>query len=105
MTKNIILLGAGASFGSDNISTPPLGNNLFSELAKFNPPGWGSLPNEFRIVFNNDLEHGMLKVATERPHDLPILQRAMAVFFFNFQPQNSNLYFRLANMIKQTSKK
>jgi len=105
MTKNILLFGAGASYGSDNIGIPPLGNNLYSELVKFNPPGWGSLPNEFRIVFNNDFEHGMLKVATERPHDLPILQRAMAAYFFNFQPQNSNLYFRLANKLKQIMKK
>ena len=104
MTKNIILFGAGASYGSDNSGIPPLGNNLFSELARFNPPGWGALPNEYRNVFNNDFEQGMLKVAYERPHDLPILQRAMSAFFFNFQPRNSNLYFKLANKLKQSPK-
>lgn len=105
MTKNIILFGAGASYGSDNIGIPPLGNNLFSELARFNPLGWGALPNEYINVFNNDFEQGMLKVASERPHDLPILQRAMAAFFFNFQPRNSSLYYKLANKLKQSSKK
>ncbi len=104
MTKNLILFGAGASFGSDKSGTPPLGNNLFLELAQFNPPGWGSLPDEFRNAFNNDFEQGVLKVASERPHDLPILQRAMSAFFFNFKPQNSNLYFKLANKLKQSPK-
>lgn len=73
MIKNVILFGAGASYGSDNSGIPPLGNNLFSELARFNPHGWGALPSEFRKVFNNDFEQGMLTLASERPHDLPIL--------------------------------
>lgn len=104
MKKNIILFGAGASYGSDNSAVPPLANNLFSELARFNPPGWGALPFEYRNVFNNDFEQGMLKIASERPYDLPILQRAMSAFFFNFQPRNSNLYFKFANKLKQSPK-
>jgi hypothetical protein len=68
--KNIILFGAGASYGSDNSGIPPLGNNLFSELARFNPPGWGSLSIEYKNTFNDDFEQGMLKVASERPYDL-----------------------------------
>lgn len=104
MTKNIILFGAGASYGSDNFGTPPLGNNLFIELARFNPPDWGALPNEFINVFNDDFEQGMLKVATERPYELPTLQRAMSAFFFNFQPFNSNLYFILTNKLKHSPK-
>lgn len=104
MTKNIFLFGAGASFGSDTISTPPLSNRLFDELCGFNPPGWGALPNDFRTEFNGDFEQGMVKVANERPHDLPILQRSMAAFFFNFQPRSTNLYYRLATRLKQNPK-
>ena len=67
--------------------------STFSELALFNPPGWGSLPIEYRKTFNYDFEQGMLKVASEQPHNLPILQRAMSAFFFNFQPRNSKIEF------------
>lgn len=104
MSKNVLLFGAGASFGSDNYGTPPLGNNLFSELRKFNPKGWSELPKEFVDLFANDFEQGMIKLATLRPHDISILQRAMASYFFTFHPRTSNLYFKLANKLKQYPK-
>lgn len=102
MSKNIILFGAGASYGSDKNDTPPLGVNLFLELRKFNPEGWGALPNEFVEAFNNDFEQGMIKLASNRPHDISILQRAMSAYFFTFYPRSSNLYFQLANKLKQS---
>jgi hypothetical protein len=64
MMKTLILFGAEASYGSDNSGIPPLGNNLFSELARFNPPGWGSLSIEYRNTFNDDFEQGMQKIKT-----------------------------------------
>jgi len=67
LAKNIILFGAGASYGSDNIGTPPLVNNLFNELTKFNPQGWGRLSNNYSFDFQNDFEQGMIKIANERP--------------------------------------
>ncbi|MFH4963671.1 hypothetical protein V8G69_01590 [Gaetbulibacter sp. M235] len=103
--KNIILFGAGASFGSDTSDVPPLTPLLFEKLANFNPHGWGALPNEYRTSFKEDFEQGMIKVANERPHDLPILQRAMAAFFFDFQPKNTNLYYRFAQELKKSPKK
>lgn len=105
MSKNFILFGAGASYGSDKNGTPPLGVNLFSELSKFNPEGWGALPYEFMEAFNNDFEQGMIKLASSRPHDISILQRAMSAYFFTFQPRSSNLYIKLANLLKKYPKK
>jgi hypothetical protein len=104
MVKNLVLFGAGASFGSDIIDVPPLGDKLFDRLSEFNRPGWGALPKEFIDVFKRDFEDGMIKVSNERPFDLPILQRAMAAFFFNFQPRDSNLYYKLAKMLKVAPK-
>jgi hypothetical protein len=104
MAKNFILFGAGASFGSDNNGVPPLGMNLFSALCQFNPSTWGSLTQSYASTFRDDFEKGMLKVATERPHDLPILLKAMSAFFYNFKPFQNNLYLKLANKLKVSNK-
>ncbi|MCX5633462.1 MAG: hypothetical protein NTW93_07310 [Phycisphaerae bacterium] len=101
MPENIILFGAGASHGSDSKGTPPLVNNLLGELRKFNPPGWGQLPSVYITDLQNDFELGIIRIAKEKPHDLPILQRAMAAYFFEFRPINTNLYYQLAQKIKR----
>lgn len=100
MSKNIILFGAGASFGSDLSGNPPLGNTLFYELAKFNPKGWGQLPQELKREFIFDFELGMKKLSLESPMDVSILQRSMAAYFFNFKPKITNLYSKLATRLK-----
>jgi hypothetical protein len=41
----------------------------------------------------------MTRVAHENSHAMPILQRAMAAYFFNFVPDSGNLYFQLAERI------
>ena len=61
MRNSLILFGAGASYGSDSLGMPPLGADLFDELQRFNPPGWGSLPSNMSNVFRNDFEEGMKK--------------------------------------------
>jgi len=103
MYRNLILFGAGASFGSDTFSTPPLGCQLFSELARFNPPGWGNVPDELIEIFEEDFERGMAKVPEFNAHWMPVLQRAMAAYFFNFVPSTSNLYYQLATRISGAS--
>lgn len=102
--KNLILFGAGASFGSDNLSTPPLGADLFHDLAKFNPSGWGAIQGEFRELFEDDFEKGMKSFASKNPFKLPGLQREMAAYFFNYQPRDTNLYYRLACDLKRIPK-
>jgi hypothetical protein len=61
--KNLILFGARASFGSDNIKTPPLGIQLFKELVIFNPNGWGSIHNSIKKQFEDDFKLDMKSLA------------------------------------------
>lgn len=96
----IFLLGAGASFGSDVVGTPPMGGTLFDALRAFNPAGWGQLPTDLASLFRSDFERGMAQLAEVNPHAMPILQRAMAAFFFEFKPRPSNLYVELGKRMR-----
>jgi hypothetical protein len=103
MGNNIILFGAGASFGSDISGTPPLGAGLFDALVSFNKEGWGQIPKESANVFRDDFEEGMKKLSHLYPHWMSPLQRAMADYFFNFIPQPNNLYRKLARRIIESN--
>ncbi len=96
----VFLLGAGASFGSDTVGTPPLGDRLFDELRRFDSPGWGAVSAGTAAALRADFEQGLLQID---PYRLPRLQRSMAAYFFEFQPQPSSLYRRLARRIAQGS--
>ncbi|KXK00425.1 MAG: hypothetical protein UZ17_ACD001002181 [Acidobacteria bacterium OLB17] len=96
---DVLLLGAGASYGSDVSGTPPLGDDLFRALQAFSPTLWGALPTNLETKFIGDFEAGMNLVAQRYPHDVSLLQRAMAAFFFEFYPRKSNSYVRLASRI------
>lgn len=100
MNKQLIIFGAGASYGSDTSDTPPLGSTLFAELQRFDPVGWGCIDRAIAEIFADDFELGMTKV---NPHALPILQRAMACYFFNFhfKLKTTNLYIKLARRIAE----
>lgn len=95
----LILFGAGASFGSDTNDTPPLGRNLLEALIRFNPGGWGKIPEKYTKTFRNDFEQGILELSNS--NILPPLQRVMAAYFFQFTPAQSNLYLQLSRRIKQ----
>ncbi len=94
----VFLFGAGASYGSDTSSTPPLGADLFKALVRFNPDGWGALSSSLQSSFNEDFELAMRSL---QPHTIPPLQRAMAAFFFQFAPTPTNLYFNIAKRVKE----
>ena len=100
---DILLFGAGASYGSATTGAPPMGEALFDALRSFNPQGWGALPTAMASEFRADFEKGMARLATENPHAMPILQRAMAAFFYNFVPNSANLYVRLSERIRARS--
>lgn len=98
---NVILLGAGASFGSGDVepARPPLTPELLDNLSHFAPDLWGRLPDSLAVVFRDDFERGMVELGDTRPDLLPPLQRAMAAFFFEFVPGRQNLYARLASRL------
>jgi hypothetical protein len=102
-TINLAIFGAGASYGSDTSNVPPLMNELFEALAAFAPSTWGKLPEKYRKLFQNDFEQGMQTLSNEHNALLPPLQRDMAAYFFNFLPRKSNLYCKMANLIKGAS--
>lgn len=105
MSKNILIFGAGASYGSDtNTITPPLGENLLDALCQFNPNGWGQIGESLKSELRKDFEMGVISLATQQPHWLPPLQRAMAAFFYNFKPRGTNLYYRLAQELTKNGK-
>lgn len=103
--SNIILFGAGASFGSGDVAPKPpsLGGDLYPVLRRLFPGVWGALSTEQVAELQGDFEVGMQRVGRENPHALPPLQRAMASFFFDFSPGDANLYRRLATKIKAKS--
>ena len=100
MRSKVVVFGAGASFGSDTSETPPLGCNLFDQLAAFDTRGWGSLPNNLANIFRGDFEEGMKQVWQHNAYIVPVLQRMMAEFFFNFVPRDTNLYVSFARSLK-----
>jgi len=53
--------------------------------------------------FERDFERGMAQLAQTRSHDMPILQRAMAAYFFNYFPTRDSLYIQLGRLIKQSA--
>lgn len=98
---NLLVFGAGASFGSDSVGVPPLGDGLFEALRSFDPKAWGALPSELARKFDGDFERGMQLVSDQYSEARGPLQRAMAAYFFRFEPQPSSLYVALARRIKQ----
>lgn len=98
-----MLLGAGASYGSASANVPPIGAGLFKELRRFDPTGWGALDTDLASRFESDFELGMRHLAQVRSHDMPILQRAMAAYFFSYLPSQDSLYIRLAKLIRSSA--
>ncbi|MBU3541367.1 hypothetical protein [Polynucleobacter sp. UB-Tiil-W10] len=98
----VIIFGAGASAGSTKVNAPPIGENLFGELANFDPVGWGSIPDSQKTVFQGDFESGMMRLAQFDNNKLPPLQKSMAAFFFQYAPDTQNLYRKFCERLKNT---
>lgn len=56
LASNLLIFGAGASLGSENTNMPPLGNELYDQLAQINSAGWGSISEDLADLFRNDFE-------------------------------------------------
>lgn len=92
----VLLLGAGASFGSVGVNPypPPLGNKLFSELVKRNGVA-ASLPIHIKRAFEANFEDGMAKYYAYSNGDIMTFQRELAEYLANFHPTESNVYIEL----------
>jgi hypothetical protein len=101
---NAILFGAGASFGVGDIAPerPPLGNQLFTELAHCFRGSWGSLPTEVTELFAENFEKGMALLWEKFSPSVPTLMQHMAIYFVQFRPRSpgSTLYCRLVHAIE-----
>jgi len=98
--KIVVLLGAGASFGSGDCipSSPPLGRDLFSELCKLGGVA-SSVASPLRDQFQADFEQGMF--AFRNDNNLTIaLEREIAAYFTKFALGPKNLYRDLVQSVR-----
>ena len=99
----LILLGAGASFGSGDVQPccPPLGNGSDGLFARLEAAGGqaATLPDELRARFRSDFEKGMAQFYEFANGDIMRFQREMAVYLAAFSPGSANSYVRLIRTI------
>lgn len=95
MTR-IVLLGAGASFGSIDASpsTPPLGGQLFDALASRGGLA-ATLPDNLKSTFRANFEAGMAAFYEYADGDVMRFQRELAHYLATFAPGPNNIYVRL----------
>ena len=103
MSRSLVFFGAGASSGSDTQETPALDRRLFDGLAESSPQTWGNVQGGEAKLFRDGFEQGMRAFADDHPFAVDRLQRAMAGYFFTFQPRPSSLYVRLAERIRASN--
>jgi hypothetical protein len=102
-----ILFGAGASFGSGNVNPypPPLGANLYADLAEQFPQSWGSLPSEIAEVFEkNQFEEAMVAIWATPSALVQQLLIDMTIYFSRFRAgaTRSDCYSQLIDVLTTT---
>ncbi len=106
--KNIVLFGAGASFGSKNIipESPVLGGDLFIKLVNLYPNTWGKIPQDYSSKFQEiNFEVGMLSIMESGQHWIGPLMQDMALYFTSFYPNNTknDSYSKFLNKLNARS--
>lgn len=99
----LILLGAGASFGSEpdkeRHRTPPLGTGLFSELCELGKVA-ASIPDDLKAVFSQDFETGMAAFYDRSNEKLQSFHRELASYLGGFTPSTDNYYLKLIRLFE-----
>lgn len=94
----LVLLGAGASYGSGetyfagvsgNPRNPPLGNRLFEELERARGLA-ARLPEDLKRVFRANFETGMSLFFEQNRMDLAQFQRELCLYLASFTPGPKN---------------
>jgi hypothetical protein len=82
-----ILFGAGASSGVGGVfpSAPPLGRNLYAELAQSFPDTWGKIPEPLAREFDDDFEVAMSRLWESGTPAIGVLMQQVALYFCRFR--------------------
>lgn len=98
--ETLVLLGAGASYGSEpegGVNTPPLGKDLFFELCKLGGIA-SKLPAHMKSVFRQDFEQGMAFFNERRNIDLQLFHRELSSYLADFVPSAKSYYAELVKL-------
>jgi len=96
----LVLLGAGASRGSFDVTPypPPTGPNLYAELRKMG--GVASLiPSEISTKFKENFEVGMKEYFHYMNGYITPFQRELSMYLAQFKPGKKNIYVKLINKL------
>lgn len=106
---SVILMGAGASFGSldayrdgaDGQSCPPLGNGELGLFACLDALGGvaSTLSPELKAAFRNNFEEGMALFRERHQDNTAAFQREMAGYLGSFKPGPMNAYVKLVRAV------
>jgi hypothetical protein len=92
----VILFGAGASKGSEQgVTVPPLGGELFDQLANWAPNSWGALRNPWPSRFRQDFEQAMAQLMEEGVFAARFQWDMAAFFFTQFTATHNSVYKQL----------
>lgn len=101
--KTLVLFGAGASYGSGDVSPhpPPLGNGENGLFAKLELLGGvaASLPLEMRDLFKSNFEAGMAEYYKYSHGSTAELQREIAGHLAQFIPRITNEYCGILRLL------
>lgn len=97
---SLVLLGAGASYGSVGVDPypPPLGNQLFGELVNRGGVA-SSLPDGLKRLFEYNFEEGMAKYFEDSRKNVMTFQRELAEYLAEFKITEKSVYLRLINAV------
>lgn len=97
----LVLFGAGASYGSEpeiGSETPPLGNNLFSELCKLGGVS-SQLPADIKKSFHGNFEEGMGVFNERMSVELQSFHRELSSYLADFAPSLNSYYVKLLRLL------
>lgn len=93
----LVLLGAGASHGSEPDrahKTPPLGNDLFGALAELGGVA-SRIPDDIKEVFEQGFEIGMSLFNKRLNMQLQAFHRELSSYLADFVPSTNSYYIQL----------
>jgi len=97
----LLILGAGASWGSSNVGKLPLlTKHLLSVLRPNFPKSWGLISDQYAKAHDMDFERIMdAMLDRQDPAEARFMNRELAYYFEHFVPDDQSLYMRLLNEV------